>query len=399
MSFISETDSLSLWAVILVVVAVSIILEQRYKWASFISSCLICIALGFLLSNLKIVPYEADTYTAVSSILLPCAIPLLLFKANLKVIIKSSGKLFLIFHFAAVGSLIGVMLCWLLMHNIQNADVMLAAGAAGWVGGTVNIIAVGNVFNIDQEILSSLLVYANFACGILMIAIRIFCNSQFAKSQLAHPHIDALESIEMTEELKKQGKTATAAFWGGKEVSLKDIALALAVTFSIVGISTFIANGVTALNPPMVIAQLFGSSYMIITLITVAAATLFPKFFDSIHGAMELGNIALLAWFVTVGFSGNIVQMLQNGLLFIAMFCIVSFCNMVFAFIGSKVLKGDCESVGVASMANIGGPPGAAAVAASNGWTQLVTPAILVGLWGYVIGSYFGIIVGNIVGL
>ncbi|HHY24290.1 MAG TPA: DUF819 family protein, partial [Clostridiaceae bacterium] len=32
-----------------------------------------------------------------------------------------------------------------------------------------------------------------------------------------------------------------------------------------------------------------------------------------------------------------------------------------------------------------------------KGWNQLIIPAILVGIFGYVIGNYYGILVGNII--
>ena len=43
--------------------------------------------------------------------------------------------------------------------------------------------------------------------------------------------------------------------------------------------------------------------------------------------------------------------------------------------------------------ANLGGAPSAAAMAVSAGWPKLVTPGILVGVWGYVIGTPVGIMV------
>ncbi len=43
--------------------------------------------------------------------------------------------------------------------------------------------------------------------------------------------------------------------------------------------------------------------------------------------------------------------------------------------------------------ANLGGAPSAAAMATSAGWPRLVLPAILVGIWGYVIGTPLGVMV------
>ena len=45
--------------------------------------------------------------------------------------------------------------------------------------------------------------------------------------------------------------------------------------------------------------------------------------------------------------------------------------------------------------ATLGGPASAAAMAASKGWDKLVLPGILVGIWGYIIGTAIGIAMTN----
>ena len=58
----------------------------------------------------------------------------------------------------------------------------------------------------------------------------------------------------------------------------------------------------------------------------------------------------------------------------------------------------DLEDIILASNANIGGPTTAAGMAISLGWTRLVGPCMLVGTFGYVIGTWLGIIIGSILG-
>ena len=43
---IGEDKTVLLWAVVLVVVAISIVLEQRYKWAASLGSVVLCIFIG-----------------------------------------------------------------------------------------------------------------------------------------------------------------------------------------------------------------------------------------------------------------------------------------------------------------------------------------------------------------
>lgn len=179
----------------------------------------------------------------------------------------------------------------------------------------------------------------------------------------------------------------------------KDIAIALATTFAIVGVSQLIANFVVSLNPPTIIAQTFGSIYLIMTLITAILATVFAKFFGNIRGAMELGNVGLLAWFFTIGCSGNIVEIVKGSALSLGILVIMQIFNLSFSIIGAKLIKGTWEDAVCASTATVGGPPTAAAVTIAFNWSELVVPGILVGLWGYIVGNYFGIIAGNIIGV
>ena len=54
------------------------------------------------------------------------------------------------------------------------------------------------------------------------------------------------------------------------------------------------------------------------------------------------------------------------------------------------------EELATATCATIGGPTTAAALAINKGWGDLVVPGILVGLYGYITGNYFGVLVGDL---
>ncbi len=395
-SLIKEDQTVLLFAVVLAIVAISITLEQRYHWASVLSSCILSIFGGFVAANIGLIPHSAPAFSAIGNVILICSIPLLLFKANVKQIVKDSGKLFIMFHICAVGTVLGCFVAYLIFGKIENVKYLLTIVGAGSVGGTVNCIAMGSVFEIPENTLASYVVVGNFCVGLLILFLRLIGNSKKIRAAYPHPHMDAFEQSVDQNDLAKSGKTLSGLFWGGKEVGLKDIAQALAVTFVIVGIGQVIASWVVSLNPPDLIKQLFGSVYMTMTLITVACATVFHKFMSGIRGTMELGNVGLLMWFCTIGISGNIVEIIRDGLLCIALFFCVAFINLGLGLLGAKLIKANWEDVACANMATVGGPPTVASMAVSFGWDRLVIPGILVGLWGYAIGNYFGIAVGNV---
>ena len=77
-SLISSDNTWMLWTFIVVWAAISIVLEQKYKWASKVTGAIIAILGAMLFSNLKIIPTESAVYDSVWSYVVPVAIPLLL---------------------------------------------------------------------------------------------------------------------------------------------------------------------------------------------------------------------------------------------------------------------------------------------------------------------------------
>ena len=396
-TLIGADQTILLWAVILLLVAGAIILEQRFKWAATLSSTMLVIIGGFILANIRLIPHSSDVFSSLSSVVLVCSIPLLLFKADIKEIIQNSGKVFALFHIAALGTIVGAFVMYLVFgRSVENADYLLTLYAAGQVGGTVNMVAIASIFGVPDDIFAATGVVGNISVALLMLETRLIGNSKWMRRQLPHPHIDEMEATVDLETLKREGKTLSAAFWGGKEVSLKDIAVCLAITFTIVGVSQTIANYVVSFNPPEIIKQLFGSVYLILSFITVIIA---KKQMSKINGAMELGNIGILCWFATIGISGNLETIIQTGFWALLFHQLISLINMIITFIGAKLLKCTWEDVAIANQATVGGPTTAAPMAVSLGWNKMVIPALLVGLWGYVIGSYCGIAFANVIGL
>jgi len=395
-ALIREDQTILLIGVVLLIVAVAIALEQRYKWASFVGSFFICIMGGFLLSNLHVIPHSSAAFSAVDGIILLVALPMFLFKADIKAIIKHSGKLFGLFHIAAIGSLIASVIMGFLFSSHELVAKCLPILCAGQVGGTVNCVAVGKIIGVEEGFLDTYLVADNFAFCFMVLILNILHNSKFMKRFLPRPETDALEASIDKDALFAQGKTIAAGFWGGKDISLKDIAVCLATSFTIVGVSQVVAGFIQSLGFPTIINQLFGNVYMVLTIITVALATCLPKFMNKIKGSMEIGNICFLMWFTTVGIAGDLAEMLRSGAIILLM-CLFSFCiNLLISIIGAKLLRMTWEEAVSANMASVGGPPTVAAIAGSFGWTNIIIPAMLVGLWGYVIGNYFGIIIANL---
>ena len=62
-----------------------------------LSAAIVSILAGLAASNLGILPFEAPAYSVVMDFLLPVAVPLLLFRADLRRIFRSTGTLLVVF--------------------------------------------------------------------------------------------------------------------------------------------------------------------------------------------------------------------------------------------------------------------------------------------------------------
>ena len=83
MNTLIHSDNIwALWAILVGVAALSIWLEQRFRWAAKVTGCVIALIAMMLLSNFGVIPPESAVYDTVWDYVVPLAIPLLLFSAT-----------------------------------------------------------------------------------------------------------------------------------------------------------------------------------------------------------------------------------------------------------------------------------------------------------------------------
>lgn len=390
-----------LWAICAAGAAAAIYLEQRYAWAAKASGAIVALVLALVLSNLGIIPTAAPVWDAVWSYVVPLSLPLLLMQCNVRDMGKDSLRLLGIFLFGSVGTMCGAILGFFLLGNfIPELNALAGVFTGTYVGGSVNFAALGEAFGVTGEMLSAATVADNLLMALYFFVLVMIPTIGFFRKNYKHPHQDAVEAGTVD---KEEGETAAAAYWGRKEISLKDIAMAVAVSFVIVALSntvaTFLGGVIPTSNPVLsMLNTLFGNMYLWIATISMICATAAPGFFGEIRGTNELGTFLIYLFFFVIGVPASIPLIVRNSPLLLVFAAIVVIVNMVFSFVFGKIFKFDLEEIICASNANIGGPTTSAAMAVSKGWTKLVGPCLIVGTIGYVIGTYLGLIVGSLLG-
>ena len=391
MTLIKPDDIWLLIAFLVGWAAISIYLEQHYQWASKVTGSIIALVGAMVLSNLKVIPTQSPVWDGVWNYVVPVAVPLLLFKADLKSIWSKSGRTFLIFNISAVGTVLGAFLAFFLVGKwVPEAAKVAGMMTGSYIGGGINFAAMSAAFTTSGKVVSAAVVADNLNMAIYFFILLAIPNMVFFKKNYKHPYEDKVKAE------KSEGKTNAASYWSSKEMSLQDIALALGCAVTIAAVSTKIAAWIAASSAPWIIRIIFGQQYLIITTLTVILVSLFPNFFTNIKGTDEIGTFFIYLFFVVIGVPASIGLIITKAPVLLVFCAIMVIVNMAVSLIFGKLFHFNLEEILVASNANIGGPTTAAAMAISKGWNDLVLPAVLVGVWGYVIGNYLGIFIGNI---
>jgi len=134
---------------------------------------------------------------------------------------------------------------------------------------------------------------------------------------------------------------------------------------------------------------------LVITLVAVILVNIFPKYFTRLdYIAFPIGMALMFIFLATIGAACDLVALIQSSITTILFASIILLVHLVIILTAGKIMKMNIYEIVIASLANIGGPSISAPAAASYGMKRLVTPAILIAILGYVIGTLLGVGVG-----
>jgi uncharacterized membrane protein len=338
--------------------------------------CVLCTAM--LLSNLQLIPFNSSTYDFVGSTLVPVAIPLLLFKSDMRRIFKESGKVMLIFCLASVATITGAIIGFFIFDLGPIGAKVAGVYSGGYVGGAVNFMAVSQIVEMSTDEFSTA-ISASSIVSILALMLLLAIPSvgwitrhlsSSTNNDTAGERVEAIQ-VESVSRLR-----------------LTHLSGAIALSFAICAISKYFA-GVLSLNQ---------YTFLFITVLTLVVANIFPKMMARLEGEFDMGLLLMYMFFAVVGAGTDMSAFLGSAIIlfFYGMFIIG--VHLVLILLLAKVFKFDLEETVVASAAALVGPAVAAAIATSRGWRELVTPGIMCGIFGYAIGTFIGVTITGLLG-
>lgn len=368
---VSPENHWLLWTVLLATGAGALAAE-RTQWGRNFSGAVLAIGGGFVLSNAGVLPAAARTYDVVWEYLVPLAIPLLLVRADLRRILKESGPMLLAFAAGAMGTVVGTLVAFRLVPLEDEGFKLAGVFCATYIGGSINYVAVAHALGLTSpDLLAAGLAADNLVMTLFFLI--LFALPSVGWLRRRYPRRAGIEGV------------------GDGTVTQVQLTTSL-------GILTALAYSAAVCAAGFAVARAAGTSavgILALTVLAVAASTLFPRRLAALAGADELGVVLMQVFFATIGAGAHVGTVMRVGPSLFVFAALILAVHLTIVLLVGRLLRADLVELVVASNANLGGPATAAAMAAARGWRGLVIPAVLCGTLGYAVATFIGVAVGT----
>ncbi|CAI8598404.1 unnamed protein product [Vicia faba] len=295
-------------------------LEGDWPWHRYqivvVTACLAA-------SNLGILSVDAPAYDLVLKFLLPLAIPLLLFRADLRRVVSSTGVLLLPFLLGSVATTIGTVVAYLLvpMRSLGPDSWKIATALMGrHIGGAVNYVAISDALGVQPSVLAAGLAADNVICALYFSALFALASKVPPEPSASvdgivnlHLHFNGFCIIFLCASVHQRvhltdyfflSNDAMNLSGSGDKLPVLQMATSLAVSFAICKAAT-ILTGYFGIQ---------GGTLPLVTAIVVISATIFPKPFASLASSGEPMDVILIqVFFGVIGASGSIRSVMNTA--------------------------------------------------------------------------------------
>jgi uncharacterized membrane protein len=334
-----------------------------------------------LSTSLGITPMESPAYDWMTRYLLPFSLLLLMVTVDVRAILRL-GRLALIMMLAgSVGIIIGGPVALALLGRWLPADTWMgmAALSGSWIGGTANMIAIKESVGTPDSLMGPIIV-VDTAVGYGWVGVLLFLSAwQQRFDAFVKADTSALEAVNRKLSLAAETRRPT---------EVRDIGIILALGLGGALACIWLGGLLPELGDPRIISH---TTWAVLIATTVGLGLSFTRLSNIEQvGASRIGYLALYLLLTAIGAQADLLKVLEAPLyLVLGLIWILIHAGVL--FLAAWLLRAPLFFVATGSTANIGGAVSAPVVASV--YHQALAPVgLLMGVSGYVIGIYGGLV-------
>ncbi len=361
-----------------------IYLCMKFSWLDKIGAILINYAVGLVIGNLGILP---DNITGLqdnlTTILIPLAIPLLLFSADINTWLKLVGRTTLAMFLGIISLLIVVYGgYYLFAGKVSNLWEISGMLIGVYTGGTPNLASIKTALNVspDRFIITH-------TADMVASSIYLFFVLSFAQKLFSHflPKFSLPASKNSDKEVLKVAEE-TQEFRGMlNSTNRKDVFKSLVLSIFVFAVG----GGISMLVP-----EKFMMLTAILSITTLGILFSFLQKVRKLNKSFQTGMYLIHVFSLVVASMADLSKFHAGESLEIFYYVtLVVFGSVLIHLLLAYFFKIDTDTLIITSIAMILSPPFIPVVAAALKNKQIIISGLTAGIIGYAIGNYLGVLV------
>lgn len=355
---------------------------RKVKFLGKIGPVLLLYILGVIVANIHVLPESAASLQdSLSSILVPLAIPMMLFACNFK---NFSAKQTLYSFIIGVLSVVAVVLGGYFLFKNQlgpEAPIMAASLTGQYTGGAGNLAAVKMMLNLDNTtfvLLSTCNLIVSFFYLMFLMSGGIKLSRKFV------------------------GVTTTTSDRINKDEYFDDNPYKdFAKKKSVIQLLKVFGSAALITVASLLFAKLFKEDYfmivLILTLTTISIILSFCKKVKTWDKSYDAGMYLIYIFCLVMASMADLSKLDFKSSLFVLLFqAIIIFGSFFLTLLFAKIFKLDADSAVITSDTLINSPICVPMIAASMKNRNVIITGITNGIAGYAVGNYLGFIIYQI---
>jgi len=373
-------------AVLLAVLAALFSLAGRPRGEKFFRYVPLLVFAYFVpttLSNLGVIPLESDLYGAIKNWLLPASLILLTMSIDIPAILKLGPHVLVLFLAGTASVVLGgplayLALGWLVPTELgDQAWKGLAALSGSWIGGGANFVAIKESVGAGDSIIAMMVVVDVALANIWMAVLLFFATHEKTMDKSLGADRRSLDELRIKIELFQRSVA--------RSPSLTDLLQILCIAIGSTAVAAYLATFM-----PEIGGVLGEFAWKVIIVTALGVAISFTRFRNlEGAGASKVGSLFLYLLVASIGAKAEFAKVLEAPELLLVgavWMTIHAVCLLCLRYL----LKSPLFYMAVGSQANIGGAASAPIVAGAF-HPALAPVGALMGIAGYVLGTYAGL--------